>query len=193
MSIHVDRRHELAAGLRALREERQLSTHQLAERLGWSQSKVSRVDRGATLAKPAEVVDWVDALSGSAELRRHLVELAEQAGIQLTEWRRELAPGRRRVQAEIGRKELAASVLRFFGFDVVPGLAQTPAYAEVMFKLGQPVTDDEDTEAAIAARLTRQDVLSNPDKTFKLLCTEAAFHRSLLGRSDMLDSVFDEM
>jgi transcriptional regulator with XRE-family HTH domain len=190
MSIHPDQRHELAAGLRALREDTGVSTRQLATRLGWSQSKVTRIDRGKTLPKPREVDDWTHALSASTDERRRLVGLAEQAGIQLTEWKREVAPGRRKLQAEIGAMELAASVVRLFGMDVIPGLAQTGPYAETMFRLCQhQVPDEDDIAAVVDARLSRQAVLNNPDKTFKLLCTETAFRRNLLNRNAMLDQV----
>ena len=167
-----------------------MSTRQLAARLGWTQSKVTRIDRGATLPKPGEVEDWARTLSAPADERRRLVALAEQAGIQLTEWKREVAPGRRKLQAEIGAMESVASVVRLFGMDVIPGLAQTGPYAEVMFRLGQhQVPNEEDIAAVVNARITRQAVLDNPDKTFKLLCTETAFRRNLLSRDAMLKQV----
>lgn len=190
MSIHPDQRHELAAGLRALREDKGVSTRQLAARLGWTQSKVTRIDRGVTLPKPGEVEDWTRALTAPADERRRLVALAEQAGIQLTEWKREVAPGRRKLQAEIGAMESAASVVRLFGMDVIPGLAQTGPYAEVMFRLSQhQAPDEEDIAAVVDARIARQTVLDNPGKTFKLLCTETAFRRNLLNRNAMLEQV----
>jgi transcriptional regulator with XRE-family HTH domain len=190
MSIHPDQRHELAAGLRALREDKRVSTRQLATRLKWSQSKVSRVSRGTTLPKSDEVEDWARALDAPADERRRLMVLAEQAGIQLTEWKREVAPGRRKLQAEIGTMESAASVVWLFGMDVIPGLAQTGPYAEMMFRLGQHQAPDADDIAAVVdARLTRQAVLDNPNKKFKLMCTETAFRRHLLGRDAMLDQI----
>ncbi len=190
MSIHPDQRHELAAGLRALRDDKLVSTRQLATLLRWSQSKVSRVSRGATLPKPDEVEDWARALDAPADERRRLMALAEQAGIQLTEWKREVAPGRRKLQAEIGTMESAASAVWLFGMDVIPGLAQTGPYAEMMFRLGQHLAPDADDIAAVVdARLTRQAVLDSPDKKFKLLCTETAFRRHLLGQPAMLDQI----
>lgn len=189
MTIHPDQRYELAAGLRALRENRGWSTRLLAARLAWSQSKVSRIDRGATLAKPSEVEDWARMLDATTDERERLVALAEQAGIQLTEWKREVAPGRRKLQAEIGEMETAASIVRLFSMDVIPGLAQTSPYAEVMFRLDQDKAPDEDVAAVVEARTTRQAALDNPDKTFKLLCTETAFRRNLLDRDAMLDQI----
>lgn len=186
---HPDRRRELAAGLRALREDKRVSTRRLATLLGWSQSKVTRIDRGLTLAKPGEVEEWARALDAPADEGRRLTALAEQAGIQLTEWKREVAPGRRKLQEEIAEMEAAASVVRLFSMDVIPGLAQTGAYAEVMFRLGQHHLPGEDFTEVIAVRLARHSVLDDPGKSFKLLCTETALRRNLLGKEAMLEQV----
>jgi hypothetical protein len=190
MTIHPDQRHKLATGLRALRQDQGVSTRQLADRLTWTQSKVARIDRGATLAKPDEVDAWTRALGAAGDERRRLVALAEQAGIQLTEWKREVAPGRRKLQAEIGAMEEAATIVRLFSMDVIPGLAQTGAYAEVMFRLGQhQVPDDDDIAEVVDARLARQALLDNPNKAFRLLCSETAFRRNLLNKDAMHQQV----
>jgi transcriptional regulator with XRE-family HTH domain len=189
MSIHPEQRRELGARLRTLREAREMSTRQLAVALGASQSKVSRIDRGVTWAKPAEVRRWVEVVGASPEEGAALVALAEDAAIRFTEWRRELAPGRRTVQERIGATEAAASVQRVFGMDVIPGLAQTAAYVEVMFRLGGEHVVDEDIAAVVQARVSRQTVLQDEAKRFRLLCTEAAFRRNLLDRGQMLDQV----
>lgn len=196
MTIHPDRRAELAARLRALREPEGrkpvMSTRALAEALGWTQSKVSRVGRGATLAKPDEVDAWAEALGAPEDVRRELVAIAEQAAIRLTEWRREIAAaaGRSRVQAEIGAMQSTASVVREFSDDVLPGLAQSRDYARAMFLLGQhEPLGDEDVDSIVDVRMANQEVLDDSGKTFLLLCTETAFHRSLLPREQMLTQV----
>lgn len=190
MPTHSDDRHELAAGLRALRLDAGRSTTELARQLGWSQSKVSRVERGVTLAKPAEVDAWARMLRSEADRRRHLVGLSERQSIELTEWKRTMAPGRRRVQEEIRSLEADSTVLWEFAMDVVPGLAQTARYAEAMVLLGRVgagsghITDSE-VATAVQARLARQAVLDDPAKRFKLLLTETALRRSLLPAADM--------
>ena len=190
MPPHSDNRHELTAGLRALRLDGGLSTTELARHLGWSQSKVSRVERGVTLAKPAEVEEWAQALHADPELSRRLLELAEQQGVELLEWKRALAPGRRKVQQEIQMLEVAASAIWVCPLDVVPGLAQTARYAEGMFRMGRDraLSDRELTEA-VEARLARQAVLINPSKRFKMLLTETALRRSLLPKADMIAQI----
>jgi Domain of unknown function (DUF5753) len=71
-----------------------------------------------------------------AALAAELIELADRVSIEFTERRRVMAPGRRRVQAEIQRLEEAASVVRVFQSNIVVGLAQIRAYVEAMFQTG---------------------------------------------------------
>lgn len=187
---HIPERHDLAAALRGLREDARLSTTVLAERLGWSQSRVSRIDRGLTLPAPDDVDQWARETHANPDTRRHLMALAASAKIQLTEWKRELAPGRRRKQQEMAEHEANASVIRLFGADVVPGLAQTRLYATRMFLLGRTdVTDkSEDLDAVLDARQARQAVLDS-DKRIELLMSEFALHRHLLTGADQRDQI----
>lgn len=177
----TDPRHELAATLRGLREDAPISTTNLGKQLGWSQSRVSRIERGVALPKPDDVAAWCAAVHANPETRRRLMSIAETLSVQLTEWRRELAPGRRRKQAEIRELEEAASVVRVFSADVIPGLAQTAPYAAAMFRIGRDgVTDEEETtDAVVAARLDRQHVLDDHDTRFAMVMSEAALHRRL--------------
>jgi transcriptional regulator with XRE-family HTH domain len=181
LPTHSEDRHELASGLKALRLDAGRSTTELARQLGWSQSKVSRVERGVTLAKPAEVAKWARMLHAAPAQRQRLVELAEQQGVELLEWKRAVAPGRRRLQEEIQELEAAASAIWEFSMDVVPGLTQTGPYVGAMFRLGRDrAISDEEIAGAVEARLARRAVLDDPTKRFKLLLTETALRRSLL-------------
>jgi transcriptional regulator with XRE-family HTH domain len=187
---HIPERHDLAVALRGLREDARLSTTVLAERLGWSQSRVSRIDRGVTLPTPDDVDQWARETNADPDTRRHLMELAERAQIQLTEWKRELAPGRRRKQQEMAEHEANASVIRLFGADVVPGLAQNRPYATRMFLLGRTdVTDEaDDLDAVLDARLARKAVLDS-DKRIELLMSEFALHRHLISGPEQRDQI----
>lgn len=163
-----------------------MSTTELARVLGWSQSKVSRVERGVTLAKPDEVADWSRALHAPADLRRRLAELSERQAIELITWKQQVAPGRRKRQEEIKELEAAASTIWVCPLAVVPGLAQTARYAETIFRIGRDraISDDE-VNGAVTARMARQEALRDRTKRFKMLFTETAVRRSLLPGVDM--------
>lgn len=179
-------REQIASALRDLRAEAGLSTTELAGQLDWSQSQVSRTELGKKLAKPADVAAWSRATGAPEAVREELVAIAERAAGEFTDWRRELAPGRRRVQEEIQRLEEQASVTRVFAMDVVPGLAQTRPYIETMFRLGREIGPvDEPTEEAVRARIARQTVLGDRTKRFYLLMSEMAVRRQLISRLEM--------
>lgn len=174
----------MADALRGLRVEAGLSTTQLAHRLGWSQSKVSKTERGVTLPPSSDVEAWALATEASAELRAQLGALADRSNVEFIERRRVLAPGPRRVQQEIQRLEEAASVVRVFNPNVIVGLAQTRAYVEAMFRLG-PSVPDETFDDAVTARLARQATLADQSKRFELVMGEVALRRRLIPPSAM--------
>ncbi|HEY2763936.1 MAG TPA: helix-turn-helix transcriptional regulator [Pseudonocardiaceae bacterium] len=178
-------RQRIAATLRQLRTDAGMTTTELAGRLGWSQSKVSKTELGRTLPTPADVTAWAQATGASDDARRDLLMRAERAAAQATEWRRELAPGRRRKQEEIRRLEATASVIRVFAMDVIPGLAQTADYAETMFRLGRQIGPEENLDGVVAERLARQQVLTDTSKRFCLLMSETALRRRLVSSAAM--------
>lgn len=180
-----DERRRMAEALRGLREQAGLSTTQLADRLGWSQSKVSKSERGVTLPPPADVDAWALATSAPNELRTRLRTLAGDAAVEFTERRKVLAPGPRRVQQEIQRLEEAASVVRVFNTNVVVGLAQTRAYVEAMFRLGKHKTPSEHFAESVDSRLARQATLADRSKRFELVMGEAAVRRLVIPPADM--------
>lgn len=181
MTDLAEDRQRLAATLHDLRVGADLSTTQLANRLGWSQSKVSKTERGRTLPQPEDVAAWAVATGTDNVLHGELVAIATRAGWQATEWRRELAPGRQRKQEEIQRLEAAASVVRVFAQDVVVGLAQTRPYAEAMFRLGRrDVAPPEELDAVVTARLARQELLTDYNRQFEFVMGETALRRLLV-------------
>jgi len=174
-----DDQRRMAEILRGLRVDAGLSTTELAKRLGWSQSKVSKTERGITLPPPSDVEAWAVATAASAELRAQLSALADRSTFEFIERRRVLAPGPRRVQQEIQRLEEAASVVRVFNHSVVIGLAQTRAYVEAMFRLGGSIPEER-LDDAVEARLARQATLADPSKRFEFVMGEAALRRRLI-------------
>lgn len=183
-------RQQLASALRGLRLDAGLSTTALADRLGWSQSKVSKTELGRTAPPPDDVAAWASATGASPDLRAELIALAAAAEQQTTEWRRELAPGRLRLQQDIARLEATVSVIRVFGHDVIPGLAQTAPYAAAMFRLGRQLGSAEEVPSdVVAARIARQAVLDDLTKRIYLLMSETAIRRQLLPRAEMDDQL----
>lgn len=180
----VDRQ-RLASILRGLRIDADLSTTELARQLNWSQSKVSKTERGETLPRPEDVELWARHTRATAAVRAELAELADRTSTEAVEWKREMAPGRRRKQEEIQRLEANSSVTRVFAPSVVVGLAQTRTYAEAMFRLGREVAEVESLDEIVDARLSRQDTLDDQNKRFEFVMGEFALRRKLISAADM--------
>lgn len=190
MNITPENKLKLASTLKNLRVDAGLSTTKLAAELDWSQSKVSKTETGRTMPAPDDVDAWCRKVNAPPEVREELVTIATAAAAQATEWRRELAPGRRRKQDDIRRMEQAASVIRVFAPDVIAGLAQTRPYVEKMFKLGRKIeVADEPDEDVVNARLERASVLERTDKQFYLLMGEFALRRQLIPAPQMREQV----
>jgi transcriptional regulator with XRE-family HTH domain len=174
-------REALGARLRELRTEAGLEGKNIASRLGWQTSKVSRLQNGKQTPTRADLTAWANAV-GRPEAEPELHGLL--AGLDMKQrhrsWRRQLAGGHRGRQEIAVRQTESTTLIRGLEVSRMPGLFQTPEYARVIFDSnaefrGIPPT----TEAAVETRMRRQEALYDPEKTFRFLVCEAAlYHRS---------------
>ena len=174
-------REALGARLREFRVEAGLEGKDIAAALGWQPSKVSRLQNGKQTPTREDLTAWARAV-GRPEAEPELYGLL--AGLEMKQrhrsWRRQLAGGHRGRQEIAVRQTENTAVIRGLEVSRIPGLFQTPEYARVIFDSnaefrGIPPT----TEAAVEARMRRQEALYDPEKTFRFLVCEAAlYHRS---------------
>jgi transcriptional regulator with XRE-family HTH domain len=177
------KRRRLAAELLRLRDQAGLSGRALAQRIGISQSKISRIEAGTTMPSMPEVTAWAKAVDADDATRDSLRTLTEAAYVEIHGWR-ELLRDRPHLQDEIGHREAAAERVRTFQPSIVPGLLQTGDYAAQVFSMFQVPYAKADLAAAVAGRLERQAALRGGG-AFDFLVTEAALRwrpgpRSLL-------------
>lgn len=185
------RRQRLAVELRRLRDLAGISGRDLAQRMGISQSKVSRIESGATIPSLPEVVAWAKAVGASAETRERLIAVTEAAFTEVHTWRAALTT-RTHLQDEIQEREARALTSRTFQPSLVPGLLQTAEYARRVFSMSQlPYTEAAILEA-VAGRVHRQLALYKKDRKFEFLITEAAL-RWRPGPTEMLLAQLDRV
>lgn len=166
----------LGERLRELRTEAGLTGKDLAERLGWQESKVSRLQRGKQTPTAADLEAWA-AATGRQDVAGEL--RARLAGMESTyrSWRRQLVAGHRPRQEQAIAETTATDVIRGVEVVRVPGLLQTPAYARCTLAAAAEFRHaPQDVEDAVRARLRRQDALWEPGKSFRFLVHEAALH-----------------
>lgn len=165
-------RQGLASALRNLRARAGFSTYELAMRLGWSQSKVSKMERGQTAADPDDVAAWARATSADADATAGLVAQATAAN-QMRSWRTVHGQGLASRQREIAEINAAMMRHREFAPAVVPGLLQTPLYAIRVLELAD-VSGRGKVPEAVAERMNRQAILYDPARSFEFVLTEGA-------------------
>lgn len=166
----------LGARLRELRTDAGLNGKELASRLVWQPSKVSRLENGKQTATAADLEAWAVA-AGACDAVDDLLARLRNLETQHQSWRRQLSAGHRAVQERIGAEQQVTTKWRGYETSVIPGLFQTPDYARHVFLHGSSVhCSPQDTEDAVRARMRRQDVLYESGKTFRVLLWEAALH-----------------
>ncbi|MGV9457307.1 helix-turn-helix domain-containing protein [Streptomyces sp. NPDC003635] len=180
------RRRKLGAELRALRTGAGLTSGEAARLVGWHQSKVSRIETGASGVKPADVRLLLDAYGvADSQLRELLLVLAgTDDGAGRHHWwhayRGVLPPTYR----DFISLESQASAMRTLETSVVPGLLQTPEYARAVTRAAVGGLDetDERLDALVEVRLARQDVLrGEPPLELSAVLDEAVLRREIGG------------
>ncbi|SEE69774.1 Helix-turn-helix domain-containing protein [Streptomyces sp. 2231.1] len=192
MSDYSSGREALGGRLRELRTEAGLQGKDLAERLGWQRSKVSRLENGKQTATAADLEAWahaVDAPAELADLRSRLRGLESQQ----RSWRRQLATGHRAVQDRYVAEYRRTAAVRGYEATVVPGLFQTADYARHLLILNAELMQSpRDTDEAVNARMRRQEVLYEGGKTFRVLIWEGALH-ALVGPAEVMAGQLDRL
>jgi transcriptional regulator with XRE-family HTH domain len=145
----------LGAQLRRLREEAGVSREDAAGSIRASASKMSRLELGRTGSKTRDIGDLLTLyrLSGGAE-RATLLALAEEAN-RPAWWHAygDLVPAW--YEPCLGLEQ-AASLIRTYEVQFVPGLLQTPGYARAVIRLSHETASDEELDRRVSLRMERQ-------------------------------------
>ncbi len=184
------RRRRLAAELRRLRERAGLTGDEVAERLGWSGSKISRIELNRIGVKLADIRKLLDVYGVSPEHREDLQALAnEPVGTGLLE----VQPSA--LTAELSTlidEETEAKSVWTWEPQLVPGLLQTESYARAVIAGWTAImpTPREEVERRVEARLARQRLLTrDPPLELLTVIDESVLHRNIGGSSVMRDQL----
>lgn len=129
-TARVAARVALGQALRQARYDAGLSGLEAAERLGWSQSKVSRMESARVRATVSDVRGLLKLYRAPARTVRDLVQLAETAAGADSDWRNSSRVGLTRRQQDFVALEAGAASILHFQPVLIPGPMQTDAYAE---------------------------------------------------------------
>ncbi|MGA5701821.1 DUF5753 domain-containing protein [Peterkaempfera bronchialis] len=175
-------REALGARLRGFRKDAGFkSGRAFAAAAGWAESKVSRIENGKQNASEDDIRAWCEH-TGNQQQAADLIATLRHIEELWLEWRRQLgtgaAPRQRRALPVYARTQ----VFRIFHPTVVWGTLQTAEYAAETFKqvIGYYEVPD-DTDAAVAKRLERQQYLYQGQRRFNVLLAEQALYSNVGG------------
>jgi transcriptional regulator with XRE-family HTH domain len=148
----------------------------LAGRLGWTQSKVSKLENGRQTATADDLRAWATA-TGRPETFDELHARLRGFESHIRSWRRQLAAGHRPVQDAWNELVADTSVIQEWEPAMVSGLLQTADYARHVFiRYAELQNSPRDTEEAVRSRMKRQEWLYRPGSKLHVLLWEAALH-----------------
>ena len=174
----------LGSQLRMLREVKGITREEAGYAIRASGSKISRMELGRVSFKERDVTDLLKLYGVDDDETATLVALAIQAnspgwwhkyGDVLPDW----------FQVYVGLEE-AASLIRLYEVQFVPGLLQTADYARAVVRLGQPAAAPEEIGRRISLRMGRQELLTKPGgPRLWAIVDEAALRRPIGGKEVM--------
>jgi hypothetical protein len=136
-----------------------------------SPAKLSKIENGRVLPSIKDVDLILTSLRITEKAKAELLEAARAAAVEATAWRQLRRMGHWKHQQAIKAIEARTTTLRLFQGQLVPGLLQAPEYVSAVFSLPPELPADSKART-IAARLERQAVLYDRQRTFHFLICE---------------------
>lgn len=159
------RRRRLAAELRRLRERADLTGEFVADRMGWSASKVSRIENAHTSPRPAEIKRLLSLYGIEGRYADELMALAQEA--KRKGWWKAYADALPDQHTRYIGLEAEATASSQWSPEVVSGLLQAGDYAREVIRTANGAAPPGEIERMVEARLVRQRLLHR-DPPFEL-------------------------
>jgi transcriptional regulator with XRE-family HTH domain len=179
------RHRRLGAELRKYREQAGVTIDVVADRLGCSPSKVSRIETGHTSATPRDVKDMLDVYGVYGVESDELVRIAREA--RQKGWWHPYSTVL--VGAYVGL-EAAARSIRAYEQQVIPGLLQREEYAVAMIGAARLSDSPLKIDRRVHVRMARQSLLIQDDPIdLWVVLDEAVLSRPVGGDAVMRDQM----
>jgi len=179
------RRRRLGVELRRHREQAGVTIDMVAERLGCSTSKVSRIETGHTTASPGDVQSILDIYGVAPAVAAELVQIAREAR-QKGWWH----PYSTVLAGAYVGLETAARSIRAYEQQLIPGLLQTEEYAIALIRGARLDDTDREIGQRVRVRMTRQALLIQDDPIdLRVVLDEAVLSRPVGGDAVMRDQI----
>jgi hypothetical protein len=182
----------LGAHLRRLREAQGVSREDAGWEIRSSESKISRMELGRVSFKERDVADLLSLYGvNDEEERERLLALGREANTPGW-WHRfgDVLPGW--FQSYLGL-EAAASLIRTYELQFVPGLLQTEQYARTVVSLAHKGAKPAEIERRVGLRIARQKTLSQEQPPHVWAVIDEAVLRRPIGGSAVMRAQVEAM
>jgi transcriptional regulator with XRE-family HTH domain len=184
----VIHRRRLAAELHRLREAAGLTCGEVAARLDFSASKISRIETGRVLVSPQDVRDLLDTYGVPEDQRDRLIQLAHESR-QKGWWQGFGYSVDPNLATYLGM-EGTASEIRYYSATRIPALLQTEDYARAVVAAGRsdslyPYSGGR----SVALMMERQRLAREKPPSVWAVLDEAAVRRQVGGQAVMRGQV----
>jgi transcriptional regulator with XRE-family HTH domain len=182
------RRRRLSAELIRLREEAGFTVDEVGKRLEWSRGRLTHMETNKWVRPDTTNIRALLDLYGVTDpkVREAILDLARQSR-EKGWW----AQYRDVFSGSLPGFEEEATQIRTYEALTVPGLLQTPEYAEAIFRAGQVLEDDETAiRRKVQARVARQQILirRNAPQLWAVV-DEAALRKAIGGHEVMREQL----
>ncbi|MET8334321.1 helix-turn-helix transcriptional regulator [Streptosporangium canum] len=182
----------LGSQLRRLRETKGLSREEAGHLIRGSESKISRMELGRVGLRERDVADLLTFYGVEDEAARSAVMDLLLRANEPGWWHRfnDLLPSW--FQTYVGLEE-AASRIRTYEVQFVPGLLQTEEYAKAVITAGSAGVAPEEIIRRVDLRMERQQVLDRADGPFFWAVIDEAALRRPIGGSEVMRAQLEHL
>jgi transcriptional regulator with XRE-family HTH domain len=179
-------RRELGQRLRGLRVAKDMTVAEAASQVGFSQSKLTKIELAQLVASRNDVLQLLDVYEETDPAQKALLLSMVRTGASKEWWesRRALPP---KFGSYLGLESVAAT-LQAYDTHLVHGLLQTPDYARALLRGERPELLDHEIDALVDLRMKRQEILTRTDPpapTLWSIMDEAVLRRQIGGPQTM--------
>jgi transcriptional regulator with XRE-family HTH domain len=164
---------QLGASLRKLRESANMKESALARAAKVSQSQISKIENGRIAPTVAGITMILAALRPLPAVEAKILLQFDLLDLPEGDYRRIHQLGIDAKQRQFRELELRSSRIRNFEMVIISGLLQTQDYARTILRAVGPLPVEE-IDAAVVARMQRQELIWDTTKSFEFVMLEAA-------------------
>lgn len=186
-------RRRLRLALRHAREVNGFTQGQVAAALDWSLSKVQRIESGDVTVSRTDLTALLNHLGVNDLNQINDLVAAARTSRRKGWWddpkfRLHLTPA----TMQLLQFESEATAIRVFHPTLLPGLLQTPAYAQAIFQFWRDDLSDEDRSVRFEVRMQRRDYVfsSAAPPDYLLLLDESVMFREVGGPQVMAEQLY---